>query len=209
MGSPVSPLFRVPRVAETNIGNRVLGRTLMGLAGALVHLNVLQARGFVPISVYQDRALTAGSVFDVGYIQGQTERHETIIAPFFVPYGVDLLHVVLVMLSWESGSTQDPETTVTVEDDTGGIVDEGCTWSWVAGTLPGDDVPNAAGTDYMRPYLIESSARFLSTDPTSGPTDPRRLSVGSKEGSIVVFKVSSIRARCIAAWLLPVPPDSV
>lgn len=209
MASPVSPLWRVPRIPETHMGRPVLGRTLVAMAGALNHLNALQARGFAPVSIMQGPALAVADVDDVGYFHAEPARYESIWAPYYVPEGVDLLHVALVCLSWERDGTQAPEVTVdVVESGLVAMVDEGCTWTRATGALPGDEF-SVAGDDYLRPYLIESSTRFQAADPTSGPTDPRRLSVGSKAGSMVVIRVATIRCQVVALFVLPVPPESI
>lgn len=209
MASPVSPLWRLPRIPETNMGRPVLGRTLVAMAGALNHLNALQARGFAPVSIMQGPALAVADADDVGYFHAQPDRYESVWAPYYVPKGVDLLHVAIVCLSFETGGDQDPEVTVTVEASTlVSVVDEGCTWTRATGALPGDEF-SVAGDDYLRPFLIESSTRFQAADPTSGPTDPRRLSVGTKAGDMVVVKVATVRCQVVALYILPVPPESI
>lgn len=213
MTAPVSPFWRVPRVGETYMGEPVLGRTATGIAAMFNHLNGVQARGFVPISVYQGPALTSGHADDIGYIKGDLERYETIYAPFYVPLGVDLVHVALYCLCYETGGpslpAQSPTVTVTVEDASQVQFEDGCTWTRVSRDLPGDEFKKA-GSYFMRPFLVESAPRFSSADPTAGsPSAPRRLSLGSKVGTVVVMKIASERARVVAGWLFPVPPDSL
>lgn len=215
MAGIVPQQFRVPAAAECHIAESVLGRTLVTMAGAFNHLNAIHARGFVPAMVWQGPSFTAADASDVGYQIGSETvnlsgtRYETIYVPFWVPKAVDLLHIVLVCLSYESGGSNNPVVTVTIDDTSGVDVDDGCTWTREAGTIPGSET-NVGGEFYLRPFVVESTKRFQAADPAAGtPSDPRSLSVGSKAGSVVVAKISCDSARVIAAAFFPLPPDSI
>jgi hypothetical protein len=183
------------------------------MAKALTHLNVYQARGFAPASVYIIPAWTAASASDVGYIIGQVDRYETLYLPYFVPLGVDLIHISLMCLSYKTGGTQAPAITVNILDTAGADVDKGCSWARDSGQLPGSEIAHG-DKFWLPPYLAESAARFAAADPAAGTADPRRLAVGASaivpsEGTVVIIKISAIRVRFVSVHVLPVPPDEL
>lgn len=210
MASSVNPNWQVPRTPETNMGRPVAGRTLGGMAKALTHLNAIQARGFAPASVYMMPAWTASSYLDVGYVKGPVDHHETLYLTYFVPLGVDLIHVGLTCLSYETGGAQAPTITVNILDAAHADIDKGCSWSRDSGQLPGSEIADG-GLFYLKPYFVESDARFNAADPATGTTDPRRLAVGASaiipsEGAVVIIKIATVRTRIVSAYILPVPP---
>ena len=210
MAAPVTPYWKVPRTPETHMGRPVAGRTLTAMARALTHLNVYQARGFAPASVYIIPAWTAANASDVGYIIGQVDRYESLYLPYFVPLGVDLIHVSFMCLSYETGGHQAPAITVNILAQSGADVDKGCSWSRDSGQLPGSEIAHG-DKFWLPPYLAESVARFAAADPAAGTTDPRRLAVGASaiipsEGTVVIIKISAIRVRFVSVHILPVPP---
>ena len=199
--------WTVPGASEMHIARPVKGASLVGLAGAFNHLNALHARGFSPVGCYQLARLASASAEDIGYIEGEV-LNETHHVPYYVPPGVALLHVAMLVLSYETGGTADPSVTMDIRDDAGGTIDEGCTWARAEGTMPGHE-RLMRGRYRLYPALIESAVAFLSTDPTSGPTGPRRLSVSGKDGDVVVLRVVTVRAMLVGLFVLPVPPVSL
>ena len=195
------------------MGRPVAGRTLTAMAKALTHLNAYQARGFAPASVYIIPAWTSANANDVGYRINEPDRYETLYLPYFVPLGVDLIHVSLMCLSYKTGGSQAPAITVNILTSAGADVDKGCSWSRDVGDLPGSEITH--GDNYwLPPYLAESAARFATADPAAGTTDPRRLAVGASaivpsEGTVVIIKISAIRVRIVSVHILPVPPDEL
>lgn len=205
MAAVVPPTWRLPTVAETYISRPVLGRTLTTLAGAVNHINGIHVRGFSPVQGYQYPKLPSADADDRGYLVGEVED-ETHAILYWVPEAVDLLHIAMHCHSYANGGTgSEPSVTLTVEDGAGGVVDEGCVWRRGDGTLPGRET-EVQGDNWLPPYLVESAAAFRSTDPTGGPTAPRRISVGPKAGSVVVVKLVTSRTLVSALYLLPVPP---
>ena len=55
----------------------------------------------------------------------------------------------------------------------------------------------------LTPFKVESADRFVASDPTTGPTGPRFLSVGTKAGDVVVVKVTTVKARIVSLFLMP------
>lgn len=209
MASPVPLLWRVPAAAETRIGNPVLGRTLTGLAGALNHLNAVHVRGFAVATAYQAPAYPSADADDVGQRMGEVDRHETLYVPYRVPEAADWVHVSAWCLAYETGGTQSPEVTISVETVSGSSVDVGCTWTRAARTLPGMERRDR-GRFMLAPFLIESSRRRNSTDPGGmTPTDPRQLKVGAEAGGVVIFKIASVRTSVVSFTIWPVPPESI
>lgn len=210
MAAPISPRFNLPKPAETYIGNPVLGRTLTALGGALNHLNVVHARGFSATSVYQRAAFASGNAADVGYRIGEVDAAETLVFPYYVPPGVDRLHASIWAMSYATGGTgAEPTLTMSIGTASGSPVDVGCVWDRADGTLPGAEFLSA-GNWLLRPFHVESAARYTTGDESSGsPTQPRWLVVGAEAGSVVVVTVAALRAAVVSVSLLPVVPVSV
>ena len=205
MAAVVHPQWRLPGVAEMHISKPVLGRTLTTLTGAVNHINGIHVRGFAPVQAYQLPRWPSTDPDDRGYLVDERDD-ETHSILYWVPEAVDLLHVAMVCHSYESGGTgAEPSVTLTVEDGAGGVVDEGCAWRRGDGTLPGRE-REVQSEFWLPPYLVESDDKFESSDPTSGPTGPRRISVGVKAGNVVVVKLVTVRTLVSALYLLPVPP---
>lgn len=204
MAAPVPSRFRLPNAAETRIGEPVIGRTLVSMAGACNHLTGLHLRGFNPTSVYMNEALAVANASDVGYYLDEPTKYESHRIPYYVPLGVDLLHVVAWCMSYQSGGTNTPEVAVKIVDSTGADVDKGARWTRADGSLPGDEIGSAQGWR-LPPFMIES-AQFSVANPLAAETGPRWLSCGAEEGNIVVIKVDTQRCRLASLYLLPVPP---
>lgn len=202
MAAPVSGRFRLPNAAEIRIGETVLGRTLVSLAGACNHLTGLHLRGWAPCSVYTGEALATAATDDVGYWT-DPYRYETHKIPYYVPPGVDLLHVSAWCLSYQSGGAQSPELAVKIVDSTGADVDKGARWTRAAGDLPGSHW--VAPGNRLEPFQAESG-QWSASNPLATETGPRWLSAGAQAGNVVVAQVSTIRCRLLALYLLPVPP---
>ncbi len=203
MAAPLKLSFVLPTVAELQAGDPVLSRSAVVLGGGITHLQGLHCAGLQPTSTYlQAHAGTPGAfVYDLGWHTGEPDSETHRIA-YYVPIGVDLLYVSAHVLAYDPGSTPDPEVTVEVLDAAGAPVDEGMTWTRPA-TMPGMDEPGQAGLWILAPFKIESADRFLASDPTTGPTGPRYLSVGGKAGSVVIVKVTTIKARIVSLFLMP------
>lgn len=204
MAAPLPLSFRLPTAAELEAGRPVLARSATVLAGGITHLQGLHCAGFSPTSTYlQPHAGAPGALkFDLGWHWGEPEN-ETVRTPYYVPVGVNLLYVCAEVLAYGTGGTSAPEVTITVEDSGGGAVDEGMTWTRPA-TMVGADERGQATKFIITPTKIESRDRFTSSDPTTGPTGPRYLSVGSKAGQVVVVKVVTTHTRIISLFLMPV-----
>lgn len=202
MASPLPLSFRLPGVAELQAGDPVLSRSGVVLAGGVTHLMGLHCAGLSPTSTYlQPHAGTPGtSNYDLGWHTGEPDSEVHRIA-YYVPVGVDLLFVALQVLAYATGGTT-PEVTVTVEDAGGTVVDEGMTWTRPA-TMRGADEPGQHGSYILTPFKVESADRFVASDPTTGPTGPRFLSVGTKAGEVVVVKVTTVKARIVSLFLMP------
>lgn len=186
------------------VGRPVVGRTLGALAGALNHINGLHCRGFAPIGCYQLARLTGSPLEDIGYVVDEA-LNETHRIPYYVPPGVALLHVAAIVLSYETGGEATPSLTIDILSGAGASIDEGCAWDRATGTMPGSERGQYSFYELL-PALIESAAAFRSTDPTSGPTGPRRLSVAGKDGDVVILRVVTVRAMMVALYILPLPP---
>ena len=210
MGSPVSPLWAPPSASSIVAWQPVTARQLVTMANGLNHLSGIQARGFAPGSVYQRASYAAASSDDVGYRLSEPPNVVDCVCPYWVPPGAGLLHLVLVVLSDpDPGSPGNTSITVTIEDQSGAPVDDGCIWQYSAGTLPGNAV-QATDERVLRPYVIESGTRFSSVDPTAGsPTPPRRLSVAGKGSSIVLVRVEGSNAALVGLHIIPLPPESI
>ena len=210
MGSPVSPLWNPPSPSSVVAWQPVTARQLVTMASAENHLSGIQARGFAPASVYQRASYASAASSDVGYRLSEPPNVVDCVCPYWVPPGVELLHIVLIVLSDpEPDSPNNTSITVTIEDQSGSSVDDGCTWQFSAGTLPGSAV-QTTGERVLRPYVIESGTRFSSLDPTSGsPTPPRRLSVSGKGSSIVLVRVAGDNAAVVGLHIIPLPPESI
>lgn len=204
MAAPLPLRFNVPAADEAHNGRIVTARTLVGYAGAEAHLMGLHCAGFAPVSAYQAaHAGTPGAGnHDYGWQVGEVEDESHAIA-FYVPVGVDLLHISAWVLAYSEGGTDTPEVTIAAEDSGGAPIDEGMTWTRPA-SMAGAEMRGQNGAFYLRPFRIESLARFKSSDPTTGPTGPRHLSVGAKEGEVVVITVETTKARLVALHLWPV-----
>lgn len=202
MSSPLKLSFTLPTVAELQAGDPVLSRSGIVLAGGITHLQGLHCAGLQPTSCYlQAHAGTpGGSNYDLGWHTGEPDSETHRIA-YYVPVGVDLLYVSAHVLAYATGGTA-PEVTVEVLDSAGGPVDEGMTWTRPA-TMPGMDEPGQFGRFILTPFKIECADRFLASDPTTGPTGPRYLSVGGKAGDVVIVKVTTIKARVVSLLLMP------
>lgn len=206
MGSPVPLQWRPPAVAQTNIGRPVTGRTLMSAATALNHLNAIHVRGFASLSVYQGPVLSGAS--DVGYRLGEVDHYETAYGIYYVPEAVTLVHLGVWCLAYEH-STHVPSLTVDVVDGSGSLFEVGATWARDARDLRGDETLDR-GVFKLRPFLCESAARYTTNDESSAsPTPPRRFNLGSKAGSVVVFRFSGTYCAVVSAIIQPVPPDSL
>lgn len=203
MAAPLPLSFRLPTVAELQAGDPVLSRSAVVLAGGITHLQGLHCAGLQPTSTYlQAHAGTPGSSnYDLGWHVGEPDSEVHRIA-YYVPIGVDLLYVSAHVLAYATGGTV-PEVTVEVLDAAGAPVDEGMTWTRPA-TMPGMDENGQLVRSILTPFKIESADRFLASDPTTGPTGPRYLSVGGKAGDVVIVKVTTIKARIVSLFLMPV-----
>ncbi len=203
MAAPLKLSFVLPTVAELQAGDPVLSRSAVVLSGGITHMQGLHCAGLQPTSTYlQAHAGTPGtSNYDLGWHTGEPDSETHRIA-YYVPVGVDLLYVSAHVLAYATGGTVSPEVTVEVLDSAGGPVDEGMTWTRPA-TMPGNDEPGQFARFILTPFKIESADRFLASDPTTGPTGPRYLSVGSKAGNVVVVKVTTIKARIVSLFLMP------
>jgi len=207
MAAPLPLTFRLPTVAELQAGDPVLSRSAVVLGGGITHLQGLHCAGLHPTSTYlQAHAGTPdASNYDLGWHTGEPDSEVHRIA-YYVPIGVDLLYVSAHVLAYATGGTVSPEVTVEVLDSAGGPVDEGMTWTRPA-TMPGNGEPGQF-TQFITPFIltpfkIESADRFLASDPTTGPTGPRYLSVGGKAGDVVVVRVTTIKARIVSLFLMP------
>lgn len=203
MSSPLPLSFRVPSVEELQAGDPVLSRSATVLAGALTHLQGLHCAGLAPASTYlQAHAGTPGSGnYDLGWHTGEPDDEELRVA-YYVPIGVDLLYVCAHVLAYGSGGGSVPDVTITVEDSGGTTIDEGMIWTRPA-TLPGNDRRGQATKFILAPFKVESADRFTASDPTTGPTGPRYLSVGSKAGDVVVIKAVTTKARIVSLYCMP------
>ena len=209
MGSPVSPLWAPPPAASVVTWQAVTARQLLGAANALNHLTGIQARGFAPASVYQSASYASGANRDVGWRSQEPSFFGSIVVPYFCPPGVELLHLVGVALSSPTPSTSHPEMTISIEQQSGASIDIGATWTLDAGTLPGRQV-GTEHYDVLRPYVIESGARFSTLDPVAAtPSGPRRMYVGGNEDSIVLIRVSLLRATLVSLCVIPLPPEAI
>lgn len=204
MAAPLPLRFDLPTVEEAQNGRIVTARTLVGYAGAEAHLMGLHCAGFAPVSAYQvAHAGTPGSAnYDYGWQVGEVDDESHAIA-FYVPVGVDLLHVSAWVLAYAEGGTATPEVTIAAEDSGGVAIDEGMTWTRPA-SMSGSEMRGQRNEYYLTPFRIESLARFNASDPTTGPTGPRHLSVGAKEGEVIVITVETTKARLVALHLWPV-----
>ena len=203
MASPLPLSFRLPTVAELQAGDPVLSRSATVLAGGITHLQGLHCAGLQPTSTYlQPHAGTPGAlVFDLGWHTGEPDSEVHRIA-YYVPVGVDLLYVSAHVLAYATGGSSVPSVTVEVFDSGGGSVDEGMTWERPA-TMPGNDEHGQATKFILTPFKVESADRFVASDPTTGPTGPRFLSVGTKAGDVVIVKVTTVKARVVSMFLMP------
>jgi hypothetical protein len=187
MASPVTLAWSPPDSAEVVSGEPVLGRTLVAMCGAVNHLNGLHARGWLPISVGQTGAETPAAAADRGLIQGEAEN-EAHRVPFYIPLGVDLLRVAVVALAYRTGGAAEPEVAVSAYESGGAVIDAGFTLTRQAGGLPGGEV------------VVEGD--YLLT-PFVGELANRTLSVGTKEGNVVILRLDTVRCMVIAAFVMP------
>lgn len=208
MSAPVPTTWRTPPAAELDAGLPVFGRTLTTLAGALNHLQGWHCRGFAAADVWQGPAGTYGASTDLGYITGQPEAHGTVIMPYYVPIGVEWVHLVMFVLSLPAtpdGGATTPTVTVTVESASGVARDDGCIWTRADGSLPGDHHWTRGRTRLLLPVQVETGSD-RADDPTPGtPDTPRRLYVGDDVGGVAIIKAVTVRARIVAMHIIPEP----
>jgi hypothetical protein len=187
VASPVPLSWTPPDADEVIIGAPVLGRTLVAMCGCVNQLNGLHARGWLPVSVGQTGAETPAAADDRGLIEGEAEN-EAHRVPFYVPLGVDLLRVAVVALAYRTGGAAEPEVAISAYDAAGIAVDAGFTLTRQLGGLPGGEV------------VVEGD--YLLT-PFVGEVANRTLSVGAKEGNVIILRLDTIRCMVIAAFVMP------
>jgi hypothetical protein len=184
-------MWAPPSEAEVAIGAPVLGRTLVGLAGALTHLAAVQCAGFVPISAYQGKSIS-GDDDDDGWMLGEAEDEEHRV-PVYVPMGVDAVTVHLVVMGYAEGGTEAPEVSVSVIDGLGGVVDAGFTLDRATGL----GVEALAGGRGARLW------------PKWGQSIDATLALGTKAGSVVVLRIDTTRCMLVSALLVPAYPETL
>lgn len=205
MSAPVPTAWRLPPVGEVDAGLPVFGRTLTTLASALNHLQGWHCRGFAGSDVWQGGQLDFEDSDDVGFIIHQPEAHGVAIVPYYVPPGVDWIHVVFGVLSVADGGSGDPTMTVTVETSSGVVIDDGCVWTRPGGLLPGAEGRTPGGTLLLIPYRVETSESIAQDATPGAPVAPRRLYVGSEQGAIAIVRIVTTRARVTGVHIIPEP----
>lgn len=205
MSAPVPTTWRLPPVGEVDAGLPVFGRTLTTIAGALNHLQGWHCRGFAATDVWQGGQLDVADSDDVGFVTGQPEAHGVCVVPYYVPTGVDWIHAVISVLSVADGGSGDPTLTATVETASGGVIDDGCEWERPGGLLPGAESRTPGGTRLLIPYRVETSESIAQDATPGGPVAPRRLYVGSEQGSIAIVRIVTTRARVTGVHIIPEP----
>ncbi len=204
MASPVPTSFTPPSADEISPDALVYGRTLVTLAGAAHHVLAWHVRGWCCVDIWQGPEQTTLAT-DSGMETQTPAAAWLVLVPYFVPVGVDWLHVAVtaLALSAEAGGTT-PEVTVSIEEQSGTPVDDGVTWTRADGSLPGR-VTRDGGTLRLVPFQVETEPRTVA-DPTPGaPGVPRRLSVAGFAGGALILRIEGTRCRPIALHLLPEP----
>ncbi len=190
MATPVSRMWTLPAEEPIAVGRPVLGRSLVGLAAALAHLGGIQAQGFGVLCSYQAPAVP-DDADDVGWMVGEPDD-ETHRLPIYVPVGVDVVTVSLVVLALPDGGTA-PSIEVSAYNSGGVAIDAGFTLDRGAG-LAGLVLAGGDG-DRLWPCAAQSSAA--------------RLSLSAAAGEMAILHIDTVSAMVVSALICPEWPETL
>ena len=197
MSIPVPTRWHVPGVSQSFTGAPVVGRTLVGMAGALTHLTAVQCRGFTAAVAYQG---TGGSA-DGYYTASDLEAHETADSLVWVGAGVSRLAVYVTYLARSSGDA--PSIAASLCDASLVEVDAGWRVERNGGLgLPTDSF--RARQTYLRPVTLSPVMR-PPADIGVQRTVADLLSTDGASDVMMVVRVVAELARIVSVYVLPEP----
>ena len=209
MSVPFSARRKVPTAAEQYSARPVVGQTLAGHAAAVNTVAGVYARHWHTVHVSQRVETTADNLN--GYVHATDGIGQAAFCPITVGHLDDALQVAVLVSAMETGGSGAPSVTVALDDLAGNVVDVGCTWSRIAGTLAAMELPRLwyVSTRRIDPrWQVTGDVRRAGLAVGASASGPRALECastgGDVRGAVAVLRVLTTSCRVHAVAYLPV-----